>query len=358
MSLDVAKLEDVARVRDSERRRELLGTIAELFLAGNAEKTNRERALFSDIFLRTIDELDAGGRRDMSEKLAASTETPRDVAMRLAQDEAGVADPVLRLSPVLEDDDLVEIARSLSNDHLISISRRDRLSENVTDVLIDRGDTAVMRNVAANDGARLSENGVRTLADRAGGDAIVRQNLAGRMDLPEAMLKRFLPKVSGEVAFRLRQAFSKSLDKAAMGEAMARAEKAFAGARLESSRGRVEALVAAKEIAAGKRDAADVFVGFAAGDRFIELVTILAKLVDLPEAMVTNLMYMTENAPFVIMCRSIGLARDGFVPLSELRCRRLKLPSSHGNHAIAEFDAIPADLAKRFVRFVNLRMAI
>lgn len=358
MDLNVRHLEEVARARDSDRRRELLGTISELFLSGNSEKSGREQALFSDIFLRTVDELDFDGRKDVAEQLAESAKTPRDVALRLARAEAEVADPILRQSPVLEDRDLIELAQSMSNDHLVSISRRDTLSEGVTDVLIDRGDTSVMRQVASNDGARISAGGFRTLAEKAGDDEIVQQNLAERMDVPESTLKRILPKVSNDVAVRLKTAFANATDKRAMNEALSRAEKMFASAKLDSSKARVSAMVVAKEIASEKRHIDDVFEGYAADDRFMELAIIASKLADLPEGLVTNLMFKTENAPFVIICRSIGLKRRGFLAISDLRCRRLKLPSSHGNHAVAEFDAIDERLAKRLVRFVNLRMTV
>lgn len=358
MPLAVEHLEDIARAKDSERRRELLVSISDLFLAGDSGKSERERALYTDIFLRTVDELDTDGRREVAEQLADSAETPRSVAKRLACDDLTVADPILRLSPVLLDDDLVEIAQSMPNGHLVSISQRQALSETVTDVLIDRGDANVMRSVAANDGARISANGFHTLAAKAGEDEVLQQNLSGRLDVPEEVMRRVLPRVSGDVAQRVRQAFAKAVDKSAMGKAMVEAEKAFAGAKLDASRARVAALVTAKEVAEGKRELADVVRSLAAEEKFIELVTVLGRLVDLPEGMVGNMMYKTENAPSVIICRSAGLDRSSFTMFSELRCRRLKLPSSHGNHAVAEFDAISPELAKRFLRFVNLRMSI
>lgn len=358
MNLTVQELQEVARSRDSERRREMLGAVAELFLAGDSQKSNRESTLFSDIFLRTIDDLDKDGQIAISEQLAASAGTPKVVGLHLACSEAEVADPMLRLSPVLDEGDLVRIASEMSNDHLVSISQRAELSENVTDVLIDRGDGQVRRNVTANDGARISHAGFEALAGHAHDDSELQSSLAGRLDTPEEIINRILPKVSGDVAQRVRSAFASSIDKQAMGKAFASAEAAFAGAKLESSRARVEALVHAKQIERGKADIDSVVAEMAGEEKFLELVTVMGRLVDLPEHLVTELMFMAENAPFIIMCRSIGMSRDAFVAFSGLRCRRLKLPSSHADHAVAEFDAISHGLARRFVRFVNLRRTL
>ena len=66
------------------------------------------------------------------------------------------------------------IARARGQDHLLAISKRDTLSERVTDVLVNRGDQVVVRSVAGNDGARFSEGGLTRLLDKARGDAILR----------------------------------------------------------------------------------------------------------------------------------------------------------------------------------------
>ncbi|VAW10002.1 hypothetical protein MNBD_ALPHA09-1638 [hydrothermal vent metagenome] len=359
MSISVEQMQDIARIRDSKGRRELLGAVADLFLAGETVKSTRESALFSDIFLKTIEDLDADGQVEVSNQLAGSVATPKDVAVHLARvEDVSVADPILRLSPVLDETDLIEIASEMSNDHLVSISQRKRLSETVTDVLIDRGDNAVKRHVSANDGAQISRGGFETLAHSARNDDVLGGNLAERLDVPEEILARVLPKLSGDVAQRVKRAFASAVDKQAVGNAVAQAEKVFAGAKLESSRARVASLVFAKDVTEGKRNIDDVVRDFTAEDKFLELVTILARLVDLPDTLVGDLMFKAENAPFIIMCRSIGMSRAAFADFSDLRCRRLKLPSSHGAHAMSEFDVITEDMANRFVRFVNLRMTL
>lgn len=66
---------------------------------------------------------------------------------------------MLKLSPVLTDTDLAAIAVSQSQRHLMAIAERARLSESVTDILVERGDRGVLHAVSANDGASLSDKG-------------------------------------------------------------------------------------------------------------------------------------------------------------------------------------------------------
>ena len=65
-------------------------------------------------------------------------------------DDIAVAGPVLQQSPRLAETDLVDIARTKSQAHLLAISGRTGIAEAVTDVLVRRGDREVVRSVADN----------------------------------------------------------------------------------------------------------------------------------------------------------------------------------------------------------------
>src|SRR5262249_59201929 len=82
---------------------------------------------------------------------------PERVVRRLAHNDAiGVAGPVRSQSPRLGEADLVDIAASKSQAHLLAIARRGALGESVTEVLVRRGNPYVKRSVAANPAASFS----------------------------------------------------------------------------------------------------------------------------------------------------------------------------------------------------------
>ena len=68
-------------------------------------------------------------------------------------DEIAIAGPVLSLSDRLTTPDLIEIALAKSQPHLLAISERSSLSEELTDTLIERGDQEVINKLAENAGA-------------------------------------------------------------------------------------------------------------------------------------------------------------------------------------------------------------
>ena len=76
---------------------------------------------------------------EMSEQLAPVAQAPPAVVRRLANhDEITVAGPVLKESARLREDDLIEIAKTKSEQHLLAISGRWWLKEVVTDALLAR----------------------------------------------------------------------------------------------------------------------------------------------------------------------------------------------------------------------------
>ena len=74
---------------------------------------------------------------------------------------------MLTHSSRLSTEALVEIASTKGQDHLLAISARDNLPEAVTDVIVERGETKVIRKLANNAGARFSETGYSGIVARA-----------------------------------------------------------------------------------------------------------------------------------------------------------------------------------------------
>src|SRR6202020_1942000 len=100
----------------------------------------------------------------LSSRLAPIDSAPVEVIRRLARnDEISVAGPVLTASSSLTANDLIEVAGTKSQSHLLAISGRAQIDETVTDVLLTRGNSEVTNRLATNAGARFSEKGFETL---------------------------------------------------------------------------------------------------------------------------------------------------------------------------------------------------
>jgi uncharacterized protein (DUF2336 family) len=106
----------------------------------------------------------------------------------------------------LHDHDLVENATTKSQDHLYAIAQRLKLSETVTDVLVDRGDERVVHRVVRNKGARFSLAGYGKLTNRARYDRKLTLALGERSDLPRQYFIKLLESASATVRARLEAA--------------------------------------------------------------------------------------------------------------------------------------------------------
>ncbi len=127
----------------------------------------------------------------LSERLARVPAGPVRTVLLLAHDQdAGVAGPVLRHSPLLPEPVLVAIAWTRGQDHLGAIAQRRHITPRVSDMVLARGAAPVLRTLAANDTARLSEDGLARLARLSRADAGIRASLAARRDVPAEARRR------------------------------------------------------------------------------------------------------------------------------------------------------------------------
>src|SRR5262249_32276552 len=99
--------------------------------------------------------------------------------------------------------DLVDIAESKGQAHLLAISARARIAEPVTDVLLCCGDQDVLRSTAENRGARLSDAGFCTLVERAKTDGGLAEKVLLRPDIPPPLFHDLLLPATDAVQRRL-----------------------------------------------------------------------------------------------------------------------------------------------------------
>jgi uncharacterized protein (DUF2336 family) len=196
----IADLEDAVQHGSTDARMDVLHRLTNLFLMRREEFTEEQIAHFDEVFLHLIDRIETRALIDLSERLARVDNAPRKVIRLLAHhDEIMVAGPVLANSYRVKESDLVAIVESKGQAHLLEISDRPWLEEPITDALVDRGNDEVLRNVAANVGARLSGTAFAALARRSESDDILARNVGQRPDVPLHVVCDLLSRASETV---------------------------------------------------------------------------------------------------------------------------------------------------------------
>jgi uncharacterized protein (DUF2336 family) len=186
------------------QRVEMLSRITDLFLASADRCAADQISLFDDVITKLATTIEAKARAKLAVRLAPVSNAPTGVIRMLAfDDDIEVARPVLRESERLNEADLLRNAATKSQGHLAAISERKSLSEDVTEVLVARGDQHVVRSVARNSGARFSDAGFRMLVKRSAGDEALAMQVGARQDLPRQHFLRLLDQASAAVRARL-----------------------------------------------------------------------------------------------------------------------------------------------------------
>ena len=190
----VNEVEAAIRAGSAEKCLETAKRVTDLFLASAGSFDDEQVGLFDDVLERLIKTIEIRSLSDisarialaeMSEQLAPIAQAPPSVVRRLAHnDEITIAAPVLQESARLGAEDLVEIAQTRGEPHLLAVAGRWWLTEVVTDALLTRHYPSVSRRIVGNPGARVSAGGFAIVLAQAESDPELAVETGIRVDLP------------------------------------------------------------------------------------------------------------------------------------------------------------------------------
>jgi uncharacterized protein (DUF2336 family) len=349
----IPELEEVIQHGSPERRAETLKRITTFFLDGASRFNDDHVRLFDEVFSKLIAEIETKARTELSHRLAPLRNAPVDVVRRLAQDDdIAVAGPVLKQSQRLAETDLVDIAQTKSQAHLLAISGRAGIAEPVTDVLVRRGDQEVVRSVADNRDARFSEGSFFTLVDRAEKDGVLAEKVGLRPDIPPRLFRDLLLKATEVVQQRLL-ASAKPETQAEIRRVLAKVSNEV-GARA-APRDYKAAMRAVELLRQEGKLTEAALVDFAKTGKYEETVAALASLCAVPIEVVDRLMGGDRPDPVLILCKSAGW---GWPTVKAIIMAR---PGGHGTSnqgldtAYSNFDRLSPTTAQRVMRFWQVR---
>src|ERR1700733_11184730 len=186
------------------RRVETLRRVTDLFINGAVDYSSEQIELFDDVFQCLMRHIETSAKALLSNRLARIDTAPPLTIRALAFDDLiEIAAPVLSLSERLDDDALIETARTKSQAHLMAISTRRVLSGAVTDVLVMRGNDEVIQSTVNNPGAEFSERGFTRLVNRAEGDDNLATCIGLRPSIPRHHYLKLIARASATVRARL-----------------------------------------------------------------------------------------------------------------------------------------------------------
>jgi uncharacterized protein (DUF2336 family) len=350
----IDQLEEAIGNRDLGRRAEVLRKVTDLFLLRSGSFSEDQVALFDSVMGKLLENIESSARAQFGSRIAKLSDAPRGVVRLLASDAAiEVAGPVLTHSERVDDDTLVTTAKTRSQDHLLAISGRKALNEAVTDVLVDRGNRAVVSATAHNAGARFSDFGVSTLVRKACDDGDLALCVWSRPDIPRQNLVKLFVDASVTVKNQLIEADPRRADliKSMVAQATDDIQtKARAG-----SSDFAQAADHVRELNAAGKLGEDRLLAFAEEGSFDRVVAALSLMCDLPVGAVERAFVQNQTEQIVILARALELSWGTTLKLLLLHAGVNGSSRAQLDVTFANFYRLRPDTARTALKFYRMR---
>lgn len=201
---------DLILARDSEEevRARLVDKSVARIPANDEVEPEPIPGLLEQVLALLADDKSEAIRKSLSLAIADLKHAPHSAVSRLARDaNVDIAGPVLKNSPVLEQDDLAAtVERAASDDHLDAVASRPSLPASVSHALVKLGRDSSVRTLLKNPSTHLRESTLDLVLDQAPDHPSWHEPLSVHPDLPSGAAAR--------LACYISQALIVSLDEA------------------------------------------------------------------------------------------------------------------------------------------------
>jgi uncharacterized protein (DUF2336 family) len=177
-------------------REEIYLAVASLYRIQGAGLNERERGLMREILRRLTRDVEMTIRIAVAQRLAEDVSAPHDLILMLVDDSIEVARPIILKSPLLREEDVLDLIARASASHQEAVAGRPHIGERVTDALTACGTESVLVALVRNATAKISGASYATLVEKSRTIAAMHEPLARRPDLPPVLAEKLCEWVS------------------------------------------------------------------------------------------------------------------------------------------------------------------
>jgi uncharacterized protein (DUF2336 family) len=359
----VEEVETALGTGSAEKHVETVRRVTDLFLLSAGSYKNEQIELFDTVLERLIKTIEIRAIGDVSARIALAelsaqlapvSQAPPSTVRRLAaNDEISIAGPVLQESARLSPEDLVEVAATKGEQHLLAIAGRWWLKEVVTDALLARHYPSVSRRIVNNPGARVSASGFTIVVAQAESDPELAVETGIRADLPPELRHRLLRSATQAVRARLLSRAPPDIFE------QIRTAIVAVTATVNREMSRVHDFTAARQLVAQMKTNGELseatLLGFARQRKYEETVAALALLSRSTIDVIRPLMQSLRDDGVLVACRAAGLNWETVSAVLESRFSTGALAPHELAKAQGRFAIITIENAQRLLRFWQVR---
>ena len=282
---------DWVRTAPAGKRAEATAALARAYLYSDLSPDDAAAAEGAMLIL--LDDPSPLVRRALADVLAASPSAPPAVVLALAADQPQIAAPVLALSPLFVDADLVDAVATGNEDVQIAIASRSGLQRPAAAALAEVGTAEACLILAQNSDAEIAEFSVDRILERFGERPAIREALLARDDLSAATRLKMVARVSATLVdfVAARRWLDADHAKRIAREAC---EKATVTLAAETPATQMRALI--RHLRAGGQLTAGLILRALLSGNITLFEEALAELTEMPVERVSNLLYDAGNA--------------------------------------------------------------
>jgi uncharacterized protein (DUF2336 family) len=185
---------DWIRTAPAGKRAEATAALARAYLYSNLSPDDAAAA--EGAMLMLLDDTSPLVRRALADALAASPDAPPAIVLALAADQPQIAAPVLTLSPLFVDADLVDAVATGNGIIQAAIASRVSPPRPVAAAIAEVGSAEACLVLAENSGADIAAISIDRIVERFGHLAAIREALQARDDIAPATRLTLVAKVS------------------------------------------------------------------------------------------------------------------------------------------------------------------
>jgi uncharacterized protein (DUF2336 family) len=167
--------------------------------------SSQEKMVADQLLLIFVKDSELMIRKMIAKNLRSNPNIPHDVAFQLAQDVHDVSIPILEISTVLTDEDLISI---IENDQdlqkNLSISRRNVVSSAVSGTLINTENDQVVDSLLKNEGSVIIENDLNHIIDSFGDNETLMKSLGDKQNIPPQIQQKIMARIATVIESQLQ----------------------------------------------------------------------------------------------------------------------------------------------------------
>jgi len=314
-----------------------------------AEISDSERDMIADVILALLRQAERDLRESLSERICVMDDVPEDVVLYLAHDVISVAKPVLKYSPVLNEQDLLYIIQSKGRDYWAAIAERKLLDTAVVDALVERNDESTAISLLYNEQISLKTTAIEAFAELSKYSEAMAEPLLRRPELPKKIAMDLYWHVSALLRARIVQQFE--IPQSTLDAALQDALQDFNDTSVGVQDPKPSALMVELARQYGRQDriADQMLVKTLRRGQIRFFVALMAERSGLTPALVHEVMRQVGGQGMAVACKAMGVTKENFISLFLLSRSLTRgdqaVDALELRKAIKYFDALNADMA-------------